>query len=314
MAHTLKVKDEGLRASPSSNIHLAAYLRSWRDLIEDGLRTQVPQSDDPTRLVQSAMHYAIEQGHRWRPLILISTYEACAAKSGLKVIEAACAIELIHSCTIILDDLPCVDNSDLRRGRLACHKVHGEAITIYASHSLYALAEILAGENSKSLGLPEDRVRRHLCRLRSRLIEAQVLELNLARQSIPGDAASLERLYELKASLFTSAAWLGATLAQQEKGVTWRFMEFGKYLGMAYQLADDIGDVTGDSEEMGKPTCADQNKINFVTCFGIKRAKDLLQTYWRTALDCLEHLTCDARPVRDVGSAILNTAQFSPES
>jgi len=87
------------------------------------------------------MYYAVETGHRWRPLLLTSAYGALTKTDGLDVIDAACAVELIHCSTIILDDLPSVDNADLRRGRPTCHKLFGEAVTI--THPIYicALAE-----------------------------------------------------------------------------------------------------------------------------------------------------------------------------
>ncbi len=298
-------------AVSSSDAELGSYLQRRLGLINTRLFEHVPPSKEPTWPVNAALHYAVEIGHRWRPLVLISAYEVSGGRDGADALDMACAIELIHCCTIILDDLPCVDDADLRRGRLTCHEMYGEAITIYASHLLYALAERLASANADYLGASEAYIRRHLYNLRQRLIDAQVQELNLSRKLIPADERTLTRLYELKASLFTSATWLAATSARRSKDFVDCICGFGKYLGMAYQLADDIADVVGNSEAMGKSTGVDTNKVNLVSYCGLDQANEILGSYWRQAIDCLNHLYCDIEPLRRVGQAILGTTQNS---
>jgi geranylgeranyl diphosphate synthase type II len=223
------------------------------------------------------MHYSAEVGHRWRPLVLFSSYNICANGSAFDVIDAACAIELIHCCTIILDDLPCVDDAPIRRNRLSCHKVYGEDVTIYASHLLYALAERLTCENAAKLLLNQEPFRKHLTQLRERLIEAQELELNLSRKNVTPCDDALIRLYELKSSPFVSAAWIGASLGGANEQERNTLSKYAMYLGMAYQLSDDISDVLGDSFLMGKPTGIDQGKVNYVTYSGIDRARELIK-------------------------------------
>jgi geranylgeranyl pyrophosphate synthase len=212
----------------SSNADYETHFHLLRSAVEDRLQTHVPTPKQPTQLVDAAMHYAVESGHRWRPLLLISVYEAMTGRDGLEVVDAACAIEIIHCCTIILDDLPCVDNAALRRGRPSCHIIHGEAITIYASHLLYALAEHLATRNAKHVNLKENFIRHHFYKLRRRLVEGQILELNLYRGSVLVDDAALLRLYSLKASPFTSATWLGAALGGGERETAKHLHEYGK--------------------------------------------------------------------------------------
>src|ERR1041384_1412497 len=107
-----------------------SYFAEWRKAINMRLRKHVPVPTKSDQLVEAAMRYAVESGHRWRPLLLIAAFEACGDRTGAAVLDVACAIELIHCSTIILDDLPSVYNAELRRGRPTCHLLHGEAITV----------------------------------------------------------------------------------------------------------------------------------------------------------------------------------------
>src|SRR5713101_7609360 len=125
---------------PPSRNNQDRYFQFWRNLIDAQLQEQVPKPADALHIANSAMNYAVTRGHRWRPLILTAAYEQSTGRKGLDILDAACAVELIHSCTIIVDDLPCVDSADFRRGHATCHKMYGEAVTLYASHLLYAKA------------------------------------------------------------------------------------------------------------------------------------------------------------------------------
>lgn len=112
--------------------------QNWQGVIEARLQELVPTPADSSQRVFAAMNYAVQGGHRWRPLFLILAYEEVGDRDGLEVIDAACAVELIHCCAIILDDLPFVDNNtSLRRGKQPCHLVYGQAETVYASHLLF---------------------------------------------------------------------------------------------------------------------------------------------------------------------------------
>lgn len=272
-------KDVGSYAS-SVNADDPSYFRNWRSLVNAQLEMHLPAPNEPTQLVRSAMNYAVKGGHRWRPILLISAYEGLTAKSGLDVIDAACAIELIHCCTIILDDLPCIDdNAILRRGRPSCHTIYGEAITIYASHLLYALAERLSYENATRLQVDGKSVWYHLAELRQRLVEVQLLEINLNQKAILPSDDALMKFYELKSSPFVSAAWLAATLGNVEETERENLIEYAGYLGMAYQLADDILDVQGEPSMMGKPAGKDRDKVNYITQTGINHSKQLMRQF-----------------------------------
>lgn len=255
-----------------------SYIRCWRKRLNARLTVLVPPPHDPLRRVQGAMNYAVQAGHRWRPLLLISIYEETTGNDGLAVIDAACAVEIIHSCTIVLDDLPFVDNNaSIRRGAVPCHVVYGPAEVVYASHLLYALAERLSIENALRLGVDENGVRWQTTKAREDLIDAQIIEINLQKHSIPISKTSLGTLYELKSRLFTLAASLATTLGKVENNQRNALLRFAKSVGIAYQLKDDILDLEGTASEMGKPTGMDNGKVTMLSELGLHYSLGLIR-------------------------------------
>jgi farnesyl diphosphate synthase len=231
----------------------------------------------------------------------MGVYQTLTAKSTLDVVDAACAIEIIHCGTIILDDLPCVDNNvDLRRGSPPCHIIHGEAVTIYASHLLYGLAERLCCDDAIRLQVDQKVMWQHLATLRERLVEAQVLEINLNRGTVLPVDSTLNEFYELKSSPFVSAVWIAATLARVEEEYREALTRFGRYLGMAYQLADDLLDAEGEPSLMGKPAGKDQGKINCVTLMGTNHSRVLMRRFLALAEKTLESTTTDTGVLRSL--------------
>lgn len=265
------------------------------------LQNLVPAPQDPSQRVRAAMNYAIQRGHRWRPLLLIAAYEQFSGKDGSEVIDAACAVELAHCCTIILDDLPFIDNNtSLRRAQLPCHVVHGEAETVYASHLLYALNERLASENALRLHIDEKPVRNEIARLREHLIEAQVLETNLKNGISEVTETSVKHLYKLKSSLFLAAASIAAMLARVQSGQRERLAQFAECLGTAYQVMDDVLDVQGVSSKMGKPTHMDGDKVNLVSQIGVRRSIQFLENQTLQAKETLDSFQGDSFLLREL--------------
>jgi geranylgeranyl pyrophosphate synthase len=255
------------------------------------------------------MHYAVQSGHRWRPLLLISAYEEIGDRDGWQVMDAACAVEVIHCCTIILDDLPFVDDNDsLRRGRLPCHVVHGQAETVYASHLLYALAERICSENALRLEANDRFMRAQINITREELVESQVLEINLMNGMTPATEASLSRLYELKSSLFVLAASLAALLGNFDPRNTKLLTRFSRSLGFAYQLLDDITDRAGISSDMGKPKYMDKDKVNLVSHLGIEDSKQFLEKMVNEAEQDLDSISANTSLLRDLLGEVVKPA------
>jgi geranylgeranyl pyrophosphate synthase len=280
-------------------------LSCWQEIVDERLQTHVPPPEKTTELVRSAMHYAVEHGHRWRPILLICIYETISRRDYSEVLDSACAVELIHCCTIILDDLPFVDNASLRRGAPSCHVKYGEATTVYASHLLFALAERLCYGNATRITADEGLIRDHLYQLRERLIESQDLETNLNSHAIKAEEATLTKLYKLKSSPFLSSAWLAAVLANSEATERETLSRYGMYLGMAYQVNDDITDISGEPSEIGKPIGMDRGKVNFVTLLGLDVAKKMVQQLLSKANNMLDLLDYDTSALRELSSLIV---------
>lgn len=270
-------------------LDIDSRIRSWKDLLSVRLQEIVPPQADSGRRVHAAMNYAVQGGQLWRPLLLISVYEEVAGKNGLDVIDAACAVELIHCCAIILDDLPFVDNNTvLRRAKAPCHVVYGPAEAIYASHLLYALAERLSCENALRLGVDDSLVRQETTKLREDLIEAQVLESNFQNHRVQVAEASLSQLYKLKGSLFVFAASLAAILGRVPNSQRGNLVAFARCLGIAYQIRDDILDVDGESSELGKPSGMDRGKFTLASEVGLNQSSVLMRNHLSDAERLLE--------------------------
>ncbi len=283
----------------------ADTLNSWRTLIEDRLRTHIPAPTARTNAVSSAMHYATQGGHRWRPLLLMACYRAVTSRPVEEGLDAACAIEIVHCCTTIVDDLPFVDNATQRRGRPSCHIVYGQAATVYASHLLFAMAERLAVSNARQLVTDVEAIRSYFTRLRSDLIDAQVLETTLNEGMAPASRRNLKRLYELKGLPFAAAGWLGLSLGRADGRTCERFLLYAQRLGMAYQLADDLLDVIGNSRELGKSIHMDRGKVNLVTTAGQDEAVRTLSAVLRRATSLFHSSSADTTLLSELTRQII---------
>jgi len=288
-----------------------SYFHFWRSVIDANLQDCTPPPTDSTELVNAAMNYSVASGHRWRPLIAIAAYEMSSGRDGAEIIDAACAVELIHTCTIIVDDLPCVDNASFRRGRLTCHRVYGEAVTVYSSHLLYAKAERLACENATKLGIDGLYIWNYLEQAREALVEAQVQELNLNSGNITANAQSLDKLYELKSYPFIIAGWLASVFARLDEQKQLALVLYSKYLGIAYQIIDDIQDTQGDPARMGKAVEMDRGRVNLARSAGVVEARSAAMNYIIRAKRCLNVFSEDISLLKKLVDQALGFSQES---
>ncbi len=279
----LKIKTEKLR-----------QIADWRTHFEFALDRRLPDADKHPGLLHEAMRYsALDGGKRFRPVLVY----AMGKSLGLSLEQLdplACAIELIHAYSLIHDDLPAMDNDDLRRGRPTCHRKFDEATAILAGDALQALAfEILANElpaNSEiSLSLIGSIAR--ACGSTG-MAGGQALDLEAVGATL--DLDQLETMHCLKTGALIQASVLApCILAAVDQDVLERFAVFGKCVGLAFQIHDDILDVTGDSTVTGKSSQADAalNKPTFPSILGldksIQRAVSL-RNQARTALEGVE--------------------------
>lgn len=262
----------------------------------------------PDNNLASAMHYAcLNGGKRIRPLLVYTTGELFEIPwERLDFIAAA--IEMVHCYSLIHDDLPAMDNDDLRRGKPTCHKVFGEATAILAGDALLTLAfELLASSSINELDLLK------IIKLFSKAAGANGMVLGQADDlAAEGQARNLEQLIAIHSAktgaLLTASVQCGALgsghATEDDLSI---LQKFGKAIGLSFQIQDDILDVQGDSSIMGKNPGQDlkQNKCTFVTLLGLESARHYAKNCHATALACLEKFGAKADPLRALSSYII---------
>ena len=259
-------------------------------------------ADCPEKLREAMSYSLLAGGKRLRPVLVLLTCEACGG-SQADALPAACAIEMIHTYSLIHDDLPAMDDDDYRRGRLTNHKVFGEAMAVLAGDALLTLAfEILARDIQPgwvAAACCADLAAAAGC---CGMVGGQVADLEAEQQlekqdqmeSNPSSSsadstiahlnlAQLQAIHQRKTGrLLCSAVTLGARVAQADPDSISRLQEFGKHVGLAFQIADDLLDVTGDAAKLGKKVGKDATlgKMTYPALLGIeasrKKADDLI--------------------------------------
>jgi geranylgeranyl diphosphate synthase type II len=259
---------------PSGTDGFVAFVRAWAEPVERELRGLLPPRDAAPARLHEAMHYALfPGGKRLRPMLALL---ACRATAGdvEQALRPAAAIECLHTYSLVHDDLPCMDDDDLRRGRPTCHKVYGEALALLAGDALLTVAfEGVASAGSAAV--------QALARAAGSLgmVGGQVEDL-----AAEGDRAAhtLERvqwIHDHKTGALITAALLvgahaGAGTAGAPTSVTGPLARYGDLLGRAFQIADDCLDLTGTAAELGKNPLADValDKLTWPALVGLERS------------------------------------------
>lgn len=262
----------------------------------------------PQKNLIDAMNYSLEAGgKRIRPALVFAFCEALGG-SVETAIAPACAIEMIHTCSLIHDDLPAMDNDDLRRGKPSCHKAFGEAMAILAGDALVVLPfEVIADSQALT---PEQKVLviSVLANAvgRDGMIGGQVIDMeNEGRSDI--DEENLRNMYRCKTGqLIAVSCVMGAICADAGNETIRAAAEYGLRLGLAFQIIDDILDVTGKTEEIGKPVGSDEeeNKTTFVTLYGVEKAQELADKVTAEALEWLDAIE-DSSFLRELTEVLL---------
>jgi farnesyl diphosphate synthase len=231
-----------------------------------------------------AMRYAVlDGGKRLRPLLVLGTYEACQHGRGGAVdgfsaaLRAACAVELIHAYSLVHDDMPCMDNDVLRRGKATVHVAYGEAQALLAGDALQALAfELLVPDDA---GV-DDGVQARLCRLLAKasgrygMAGGQAIDLASVGHTL--DEEALRQMHRLKTgALLEASVMMGAACAGPDQQRDMALQRYGSAVGLAFQVVDDILDVTADAATLGKTVGKDaaQGKPTYVSTMGLAAAR-----------------------------------------
>jgi geranylgeranyl pyrophosphate synthase len=249
------------------------------DEVLAGIEAQsLPRVPHPLR---APLEYALStSGKRIRPILCVAAYRAVAARvAPVEVYRLACALEIVHTYSLVHDDLPCMDDDGLRRGRPTVHRVYGASLAMLAGAALLPLAVEVLLENGAALGLGE----REVARLVTELCGAAGAEgmvggqlLDLEAESRPVSAAELERIHRAKTgALLSCSLRIGALAAGADEAELAALTEYGQALGLAFQITDDVLDVTGDEDSLGKVAGRDQalHKASYPAFFGLEGAR-----------------------------------------
>ncbi len=271
------------------------------DTFLEGLRFG---SNAPTGRLEEAMRYSLlAGGKRIRPVLALATAEALGT-DPTEVLPLAASIEMIHTYSLIHDDLPAMDDDALRRGKPTCHVAFGEDVAILAGDGLFAEALRLALEEQR--GDPRD----VLAAVRE-VVAAAGVDGMVGGQFLDVDGSSevdLRRLHELKTGALIAAS-VGAVLALETVTgpATMPYRRFAAELGVVFQIVDDILDVTGDEAELGKPRGSDERhgKATYVSVFGLERARELARDSHGEARAALAEADGDTRRLGQIADYIL---------
>ena len=269
-------------------------LKDRVDHIEAILKEYLPNEEGWQKTVIAAMNYSVlAGGKRLRPMLMEETYRLFGGK-GREIEPFMAAIEMIHTYSLVHDDLPAMDNDEYRRGRKTTHVVYGEAMAILAGDGLlnYAFETAFrAFEQSPEESLKIGRALTVLGRKAGiyGMIGGQVADVEL--EGTPLSMEQILFIHKNKTSaLIEACMMIGAVLAGASKEDVLKMEECGEYIGLAFQIQDDILDLTGDEEEIGKPVGSDEknHKTTYVTLKGLERSQRDVEDISKKAIDILE--------------------------
>ncbi|HDH87309.1 MAG: polyprenyl synthetase family protein [Deltaproteobacteria bacterium] len=288
------------------------YLDERKTLVDKALQKFMPRPSGLASDVINAMNYSLfAGGKRVRPILCMAGAEAVGGSTD-SVVPVACAIELIHTYSLIHDDLPVMDNDDLRRGKPTNHKVFGEAVALLAGDGLLTLAfNLMAG-----YGAEKEVEKKALLRVIDLIASAagykgmvggQVVDITYEGKE--PDPSVVEYIHRHKtAALIAASVTAGTILAGGNKDEEKSINRYGQQIGLAFQIADDILNIQGDRKIMGKGTGSDKEKgkITYPSVFGTAESTKIQKELIKNAIESLKGFDNRAEPLRDLARYIIN--------
>jgi geranylgeranyl diphosphate synthase type II len=291
-------------------VDLKSYLQEQREKVEKALGLLLPEPEGPSADVVKAMRYSLfAGGKRLRPILCIAGAEALGA-DGSHVMPVACALEMIHTYSLIHDDLPEMDNDDMRRGKPTSHKVFGQAVAVLAGDGLLTEAFRVMARTPLGKIKPESLLK--VIRLVAEasgyqgMVGGQVADIQSEGSTV--EPATVEFIHSHKtgaliAASVTSGAILGGANEAEENAIN----AYGRGIGLAFQIADDILDVEGDSEKMGKGVGGDarKRKVTYPSVHGLARSREIQRQLIDQGIQSLKVFDHRANPLRAIATYIV---------
>ena len=294
------------------NWQLQPYLKERVSLVDSALDLYLPGADTlPVRLHEAMRYSVFAGGKRIRPILLLAACEAVGGEIK-SVLPAACAIEMVHTYSLIHDDLPAMDDDDFRRGNPTNHKVYGESTAILAGDGLLTEAFILLSDKSIWGDIPPEKSCEVINIIAKNsgsrgMVGGQVVDM--AAEKSPVDLPTLEYIHTHKTGALILAAieigaLLGGASAQQRRALC----RYGEAAGLAFQVADDILDIVADQSQLGKDVGSDQQrgKATYPALLGLTGARQHADELRKRALAALEGFDISAQPLREIATYIID--------
>ncbi len=285
------------------------YLNRKKDIVDKALDTLLPGEDEYPQTLHRAMRYSVfAGGKRIRPVLTMAAAEAVDG-NGDDVIEVACAMELIHTYSLIHDDLPAMDDDEMRRGIPTCHKAFGEAPAILAGDALltYAFELALKGSRKGEEG-PAIRAVGEIARAAGSMgmVGGQIVDIESEGKAV--DLAMLEFIHTHKTgALIRASVRSGAIIAGSDGEMLDSITRYGEAIGLAFQITDDILDVEGERDLIGKNTRGDEvrGKATYPAVLGLGESKRRAREWMDIAISALEGFDGKAEPLRCIARYVV---------
>jgi geranylgeranyl diphosphate synthase type II len=290
---------------------ITTYLSRKKEIVDKALEKLVPPADAFPPSVHEAMRYSLfAGGKRVRPILALAAAEAFGAKTA-DLLPIAGALELIHTYSLIHDDLPAMDNDDYRRGMATCHKVYGEAIAILAGDGLLNMAFEVLSDQRRLKAVPAGRLIAIIREISLAsgvhgMVGGQVVDMESEGREV--DFPTLEYIHTHKTgALIRASVRTGALYARAGKRQYTALTHYGELVGLAFQIVDDILDITGKREEIGKDVGSDikKGKKTFPAFYGLEESRRRATEVADKAVASLQGFGRAAEPLRELAKYIV---------
>jgi geranylgeranyl diphosphate synthase type II len=293
-------------------MNIEEYLRNQKALVDRQLEELLPQESAYPPKIHQAMRYSLFcGGKRIRPILCLAACEAVGGNSET-ALPVACAIELVHTYSLVHDDLPAMDNDDMRRGKPTSHKVYGEAIAILAGDALLTSVFYVLSHNSRRAGVDSEIILQVIEEISQAagtmgMIGGQVVDLESENQAV--ELPQLEYIHTHKTgALIRCAVVCGAILGGASANQMKNIRSYGEIIGLAFQIVDDILDIRGEEEKLGKNIGSDlaQKKATYPAHLGLAESVNRARSLLKAALSQLQTLDLRADPLREIARFVVN--------